>query len=103
MEDKADTPVVDEKSENNAEVKASQNDLAGLLEEMRQDIPEAMRDLIPSLPPIEQMKWIRQAQRKGIFSPPKLESGPDPKRPGGKKPVDMNGLSPAQLLELGLS
>lgn len=44
-------------------------DLAGLLEDVRQDIPEDMRGLIPGLPPVEQIKWIRDAQKKGFLRP----------------------------------
>lgn len=83
-------------------MQAAEDELKGLLEEMITEVPEDYRDLVPSGSAVEQIKWIRTAQRKGLFAKPAV-SGPDTKRPSGKKPVDYTGMSPEQMILVGLS
>jgi hypothetical protein len=68
---------------------------------MKEDIPEEMRDLVPNLPPGDQIKWIRDARKKGLFSQPAGESGPDSKRPGGSAPKSFEGMRPQAIMAQG--
>lgn len=76
--------------------------LAGIVDELLEDIPEDFRDIVPDLPPAAKIAWIRNASKKGFFASKAPESGPDSKRPGGKSPVDTTGMSPTDLITLGL-
>ena len=51
----------------------------GLVEELTSDIPEQYHALIPDLPPAQKIKWMRQAQKAGIFSD-RITVSPDRKR-----------------------
>ena len=82
--------------------KAAEEVLAGIVDELTEDVPEAMRDIIPDLAPAEKIKWLRNATKKGLFSAKPDTSGPDSKRPGGKPNTDTAGMSPTQLIEFGL-
>lgn len=82
--------------------KQAEETLAGIVAELVEDIPETMRDIVPDLPPAAKIAWLRTATKKGLFSTKAPESGPDSKRPGGKPATDTAGMSPTQLIELGL-
>ena len=82
--------------------KQAEETLAGIAAELVEDIPETMRDIVPDLPPAAKIAWLRTATKKGLFSTKAPESGPDSKRPGGKPATDTAGMSPTQLIELGL-
>ncbi len=75
--------------------------LKGLVDELKNDIPEEFQDLVPDTKPADQIKWIRNAQKKGIFSNKPAES-PDAKAPGtGKTQVDTSNMNAFDLLSLG--
>ena len=82
--------------------KAAEETLAGIVAELVEDIPEELRDIVPDLPPAAKITWIRNANKKGLFSTKAPESGPDSKRPGGKPTTDTTGMSPNELITLGL-
>lgn len=82
--------------------KQTEETLTGIVAELVEDIPEDMRDIVPDLPPAAKITWIRNATKKGLFTAKAPESGPDAKRPGGKPTIDTAGMSPTQLIELGL-
>ncbi len=82
--------------------KQAEETLAGIVSELVEDIPEDMRDIVPDLPPAQKITWIRNANKKGLFSTKAPASGPDSKRPAGKAPVDTSGMSPTDLITLGL-
>ena len=82
--------------------KQAEETLAGIVAELVEDIPEDFRDIVPDLPPAQKITWIRNANKKGLFTSKAPESGPDSKRPGGKPPVDTAGMSPTHLIEMGL-
>jgi hypothetical protein len=75
--------------------------LKGLVDELKADIPEDFQDLIPEMKPADQIKWIRNATKKGIFTK-KTESGPDSETPNkGTKQVDTTGMSTFDMLSHG--
>ena len=82
--------------------KAAEVVLAGIVAELVDDIPETFRDIVPDLAPAAKIAWIRNANKKGLFTTKAPESGPDSKRPGGKPNTDTAGMSPTQLIEMGL-
>ena len=85
----------------NEQKRAAEAALAELVEELKADIPEDMRDLVPSIPAPEQVKWLRAAMRKGLFGGSREASGPDSKRPGGKPPTDFNTMSAYEKMAHG--
>lgn len=82
--------------------KQAEETLAGLVAELVEDIPEQFRALVPNIAPADQIKWIRSANKSGLFSAKPDKSGPDSKRPGGKPTTDTSGMSPLQMIEMGL-
>jgi len=65
-----------------------------------ESVPEKMRDLIPDLPPAKKIKWIQAANSKGLFNP-KSKEAIDSKRPSGKQPKSLEGLSAQQKIAQG--
>jgi hypothetical protein len=59
-----------------------------------------MRELIPDLPPAQKIKWIQQANAKGLFEP-KSKEPIDSKRPGEKPPTNFEGMSPQAIMATG--
>ena len=82
--------------------KQAEETLACIVDELLEDIPEDLRDIVPDLPPAQKITWIRNANKKGLFTTKAPASGPDSKRPAGKAPVDTSGMSPTDLITLGL-
>ena len=80
--------------------KASESQLTTIADELKKDVPEEFTDLVPNLPPVELIPWIRNAQAKGLFSEKKIESV-DTKRPGDKKGEDLENLSPQGKMARG--
>lgn len=80
--------------------KASDGALNELAEELKKDVPQEKQDLIPDLPPLKLVKWLRKAIAQGIFNDPTSKEI-DSKRPGDKKPQDLDGLSPQQKMARG--
>lgn len=70
-------------------------------DELKGDVPDDFKDLIPDLPPGELIKWLRKSTAKGLFSQKQAESGPDSERPGGKPPQDLTDMSPHDLRKAG--
>jgi hypothetical protein len=85
--------VVSQKNELNETLK-------GLVDELKQDIPEDLQDLIPDMKPQEQIKWLRNATKKGLFNTAKAD-GPDSNTPGpsNTKP-NLEGLSGSELFDM---
>ena len=76
--------------------KQAETELQAVADGLKEEVPEEFRELIPDLPPGQLIKWIRQAQAKGIFNPPKADAL-DTKRPGDKKAADLNSMTPHQM------
>jgi hypothetical protein len=75
--------------------------LKGLVDELKNDIPEEYQDLVPDTKPADQIKWIRNASKKGLFSS-KPESSPDAETPGtSKTQVDTSNMSAFDMLAHG--
>ena len=80
--------------------KAGETALKEVAEQFVESIPEDMRELIPDLPPAQKIKWIQQANAKGLFDA-KTKEPIDAKRPNDKKPSNFEGLSPQQKIAQG--
>jgi hypothetical protein len=80
--------------------KQAETELKAVADGLKEEVPEEFRDLIPDLPPGQVIKWLRQAQAKGIFNPPKADAL-DSKRPGDKKTPDLNAMTPHQMRVAG--
>lgn len=80
--------------------KQAETELQAVADGLKEEVPEEFRGLIPDLPPGQLIKWLRQAQAKGIFNPPKADAL-DSKRPGDKKTPDLNAMTPHQMRVAG--
>ncbi len=80
--------------------KQAESELKAVADGLKEEVPEEFRELIPDLPPGQLIKWLRQAQAKGIFNPPKADAL-DSKRPGDKKTPDLNSMTPHQIRVAG--
>ncbi len=86
----------------NEQKKAAEQALKEVVTELVEDISEDLRDLVPNLPPADQIKWIRGAMKRGIFGGKAGgDSGPDSKRPGGNKGADFANMSPQAIMATG--
>ena len=81
--------------------KAAEAALTEVVDELVEEVPEDMRELIPDLPAADRIKWIRKAQKAGLFGGGSQSSGPDSKRPGGKPPTDYDSMSPLEMRRAG--
>jgi len=83
--------------------KQAEETLTVLVDELKDDVPEQFKGLIPNLPPAELVKWLRNATKSGIFTAKPEPSGPDSKRPGGKPAADYSNMSAQQRMAAGYS
>ena len=82
--------------------KASDSALTELADELKKDVPEEKEHLIPDLPPLKLVKWLRKALAEGIFET-KSADGIDTKKAGAKTPANFEGLSPQAIMSQGYS
>ena len=82
--------------------KEAESALEELASELAEEIPEEFRDVIPELAPAARIKWMRSAMKKGLFGGSAPE-GLDVKRPGGKPPINFDGMSPTAIMAQGYS
>jgi hypothetical protein len=88
--------VVSQKNELNETLK-------GLVDELKQDIPQDMQDLIPDMKPQDQIKWLRNATKKGLFNTVKAD-GPDSNTPGpSNNDVDLSSMDAYNKLLYGFN
>ena len=102
---KNDDPNRIPKSRLDAEIekrKAGDAALKEVADNFVESIPEDMRDLIPDLPPAKKIKWIQQANQKGLFDS-KSREPIDAKKPGDKAPKDFDNMSPQAIMATGYS
>ncbi len=83
-----------------AKRKEAETELKTIADNLKADVPEDYRDLVPDLPPGKLITWLRNASAKGLFNPPSKESI-DSKRPSDKKPTDFENMSPQSIMALG--
>lgn len=83
--------------------KQAEETLNTIATELLEDVPEDMRDIVPNLPPAEQIKWLRSALKKGLFASKETSSSPDSQRPSGKVAADYLNLTPYEKLSMGYS
>lgn len=82
--------------------KLSETQMKEIADSYIEEIPEDFKDLIPDLPPAEKIKWIKSAQKKGVFQAPSEIDSPDSKRPGGNKPpANYENMSPQAIMAQG--
>ena len=82
--------------------KDAESALEEIANELVEEVPEDMRDIIPpELSPAAKIKWLRAAIKKGVFGDQATQDGPDSKRPSGKKPTDFEGMSPQAIMATG--
>lgn len=85
----------------NEKKKQAEQTLEEIANEFVNDLPEDMKDIVPDLSPAEKIKWIKSAQKKGIFSQKAAES-PDNETPAkGNKQVNTEGMSSFDMLNVG--
>ena len=73
-----------------------------LLDAKLESIPEEFRDLIPSNFTVEQkLEWIATAEKKGLFAKKQQQQIGGDTNTSDKQTVDLNSLSPIQLLKAG--
>jgi hypothetical protein len=85
----------------NEKKKAAESSLEEIANGFVETIPEDMRELVPNLPPAEKIKWIQAAQKQGLFGKSHENSGLDSKKPGDKKPIDYETMSPQAMMASG--
>jgi hypothetical protein len=85
----------------NEKKKAAESSLDEIADGFVETIPEDMRELVPNLPPAEKIKWIQAAQKQGLFGKNQENSGLDSKKPGDKKPIDYETMSPQAIMASG--
>jgi hypothetical protein len=79
--------------------KAAEKAVEDIAANLVEAIPEEFREIIPNLPPVDKIKWLKAAELKGLFH--KQVDGLDSKKPGDKKPADFSGLSPQAIMAQG--
>lgn len=84
----------------NQQKKAAEQTLQEIADEFVNDIPEDYRDIVPNLAPAEKIKWIKTAQKKGLFTK-QTQNSPDSKTPNkGKQEIPQN-MGSYDLLSMG--
>ncbi len=84
--------------------KAAESALDAIYHDLLQEVPEQHRDMIPPLAVGDQIKWIRAALKKGIFS---KESRPEVKvdqsrpRTSPQTQVNLDDLKPEAKIAFG--
>lgn len=81
--------------------KQAEETLTGLVAELVEDIPEQFRSLVPDIAPAEKVKWIRTAQKTGLFTAKSEPTGPDAKRPSGRTAPDFTGMTSYEKMSAG--
>ena len=94
------TEILKKIDSENEKRKQAESELEAVADELKNDIPEEYRELVPDLPPAQLMKWLRQATSKGIFAEKQVDPI-DSKRPNDKKPTDLSTLTPHQMMSMG--
>lgn len=84
----------------NEKKKAAEKELQEVANMLTEDVPEDFKDIIPDLPPSQKIKWIKNAQKKGLFSKQAQES-PDNETPGKTTTKDFSNLPTSEKMKAG--
>lgn len=85
----------------NEKKKQAEQSLQEVADSFMEDVPEDYKDIVPDLSPAEKIKWIKSAQKKGLFNK-QAEASPDAETPGkGNKQTDTSNMSSFDLLSHG--
>ena len=85
----------------NNQKKQAEQALNDVVTTLISELPENLRQLVPSLPPAQQITWINQAKTAGLFTTQAPSASPDPQRPIAKPEVDLNNSSPFAMMQNG--
>jgi L-lysine 2,3-aminomutase len=86
----------------NQQKKEAQEALKQVVDTMKAEIPENYQSLVPEMKPQDQIRWIQEARKAGLFEQ-KPASSPEPERPKSSSGnVDMQNLTPDQKFELAM-
>jgi hypothetical protein len=83
----------------NQQKKAAETTLQEIADEFVNDIPEDFRDIVPNLAPAEKIKWIKSAQKKGLFTK-QNQNSPDSKAPNKSK-LDFSNMKTSEKIKHG--
>ncbi len=83
------------------QVKAAEQALADVTASLVAEIPEAMRGLVPDLPPTQKIIWLLQAKKAGLLQSQAPKNSPDHARPLAKPDVDLNTQNPFVMMQHG--
>ena len=87
----------------NQQKKEYENTLKEVADSFKEDIPEEYREIIPDLPPKQQIEWVKAAKAKGLFTA-KAQDGPDSETPGpSNQEVDTSNLSAFDKMRSGFN
>lgn len=88
----------------NAEIekrKSVEKEILNIAEELKTDVPEEFKSMVPDLPAGKAIAWLRDAFAKGLFDPKQSKESFDSKRPSDKILTRLDGLSPQQRIAQG--
>ena len=88
----------------NAEIekrKAIEKELSEIAEELKADVPEDFKDMVPDLPAGKLIPWLRNSFAKGLFEDKTSKESIDSKRPGDQKPTDFKDMNPTEIMATG--
>ena len=80
--------------------KHTEAQLFTVAEDLKAELPDEMQDLIPDLPPDQLISWIQKMNASGIFDT-KEPAALDNQKPGDRKPVDFEGMTPQSIMATG--
>lgn len=83
----------------NQQKKEAQEALKNVVDGMKQEIPEQYQSLVPNVKPEDQIKWIQDAKKAGMFNS-QPASSPEPARPGPtNSSKDISSMTPDEKFE----
>ena len=80
--------------------KAAEKALQEVADQLIEEITEDKRSIIPDLPLVQKITWLKTAFQMDIFSD-KTATSIDTKRPGHRSPTDFKDMSPQAIMATG--
>lgn len=81
--------------------KEMEDAMQSIAEDLIADIPSDFQSIIPDLPIAEKIKWIRTAEKKGLFGHVDVGNSPDSNMTSSNKPVDYSNMSTMNKMQYG--